>query len=126
MLSRCREIMRNSPTALRILKAALNATEDGQAGIQGEAMSQNARQPVHRITVASACYTYILLSSIILIAEDMPINRRWAAMLQCCSTSQRKAMRQVCKQPLFESHTPENAGAFARTLHEALLHEVVK
>ena len=31
---RCREIMRNSPTALRVLKAALNAAEDGQAGIQ--------------------------------------------------------------------------------------------
>lgn len=26
--------MRNSPTALRVLKAALNAAEDGQAGIQ--------------------------------------------------------------------------------------------
>lgn len=31
---RCREILRNSPTALRILKAAMNAAEDGQAGIQ--------------------------------------------------------------------------------------------
>ncbi|KAK9901540.1 hypothetical protein WJX75_001352 [Coccomyxa subellipsoidea] len=30
----CREILRNSPTALRVLKAALNAAEDGQAGIQ--------------------------------------------------------------------------------------------
>ncbi|PNH09997.1 1,4-Dihydroxy-2-naphthoyl-CoA synthase, peroxisomal [Tetrabaena socialis] len=30
----CREMLRNSPTALRILKAALNAAEDGQAGIQ--------------------------------------------------------------------------------------------
>lgn len=30
----CREILRNSPTALRILKAAMNAAEDGQAGIQ--------------------------------------------------------------------------------------------
>eukprot|EP00195_Chlamydomonas_chlamydogama_P006856 CAMPEP_0202911746 /NCGR_PEP_ID=MMETSP1392-20130828/55789_1 /ASSEMBLY_ACC=CAM_ASM_000868 /TAXON_ID=225041 /ORGANISM="Chlamydomonas chlamydogama, Strain SAG 11-48b" /LENGTH=343 /DNA_ID=CAMNT_0049602373 /DNA_START=42 /DNA_END=1073 /DNA_ORIENTATION=- len=30
----CREIMRNSPTALRVLKAAMNAAEDGQAGIQ--------------------------------------------------------------------------------------------
>lgn len=30
----CREMMRNSPTALRILKAAMNAAEDGQAGIQ--------------------------------------------------------------------------------------------
>eukprot|EP00877_Chromochloris_zofingiensis_P015125 jgi/Chrzof1/9867/Cz04g19010.t1_ECHID[v5.2] len=30
----CREILRNSPTALRILKSALNAAEDGQAGIQ--------------------------------------------------------------------------------------------
>ncbi|WIA08998.1 hypothetical protein OEZ85_008412 [Tetradesmus obliquus] len=30
----CREIMRNSPTALRLLKSALNAAEDGQAGIQ--------------------------------------------------------------------------------------------
>lgn len=34
---RCREIMRNSPTALRVLKAALNAAEDGQAGIQASA-----------------------------------------------------------------------------------------
>lgn len=34
----CREMMRNSPTALRILKAAMNAAEDGQAGIQVRAM----------------------------------------------------------------------------------------
>jgi 1,4-dihydroxy-2-naphthoyl-CoA synthase len=34
VMCRCREIMRNSPTALRVLKAALNAAEDGQAGIQ--------------------------------------------------------------------------------------------
>lgn len=27
-------MVRNSPTALRILKAAMNAAEDGQAGIQ--------------------------------------------------------------------------------------------
>lgn len=27
-------MMRNSPTALRLLKSALNAAEDGQAGIQ--------------------------------------------------------------------------------------------
>ena len=31
---RCREMLRNSPTALRVLKSALNATEDGQAGLQ--------------------------------------------------------------------------------------------
>ncbi|GIL69420.1 hypothetical protein Vretimale_13531 [Volvox reticuliferus] len=30
----CREMLRNSPMALRVLKAALNAAEDGQAGIQ--------------------------------------------------------------------------------------------
>ena len=30
----CREMMRNSPTALRMLKSALNATEDGHAGLQ--------------------------------------------------------------------------------------------
>uniref|UniRef100_A0A7S3RAL2 1,4-dihydroxy-2-naphthoyl-CoA synthase n=1 Tax=Dunaliella tertiolecta TaxID=3047 RepID=A0A7S3RAL2_DUNTE len=30
----CREMLRNSPTALRVLKAAMNADEDGQAGIQ--------------------------------------------------------------------------------------------
>lgn len=30
----CREMMRNSPTALRVLKSAMNAAEDGQAGIQ--------------------------------------------------------------------------------------------
>lgn len=30
----CREMLRNSPTALRVIKAALNAAEDGQAGIQ--------------------------------------------------------------------------------------------
>lgn len=30
----CREMLRNSPTALRLLKSALNAAEDGQAGIQ--------------------------------------------------------------------------------------------
>lgn len=33
-LAWCREMLRNSPTALRILKAAMNAAEDGQAGIQ--------------------------------------------------------------------------------------------
>lgn len=27
-------MMRNSPTALRVLKAALNAAEDGHAGVQ--------------------------------------------------------------------------------------------
>ena len=31
---RCREILRNSPTALRLLKSALNAAEDGHAGLQ--------------------------------------------------------------------------------------------
>jgi naphthoate synthase len=30
----CREMLRNSPTALRVLKSAMNAAEDGQAGIQ--------------------------------------------------------------------------------------------
>jgi len=30
----CREILRNSPTAIRLTKNALNAAEDGQAGIQ--------------------------------------------------------------------------------------------
>ena len=30
----CREILRNSPMALRILKAALNADCDGQTGLQ--------------------------------------------------------------------------------------------
>ncbi|MEW5308719.1 MAG: hypothetical protein WDW38_000656 [Sanguina aurantia] len=30
----CREMVRNSPTALRILKSAMNAAEDGHAGIQ--------------------------------------------------------------------------------------------
>jgi naphthoate synthase len=30
----CREITRNNPTALRLIKAALNAQEDGAAGIQ--------------------------------------------------------------------------------------------
>jgi naphthoate synthase len=30
----CREILRNSPTAIRALKAAMNAAEDGHAGIQ--------------------------------------------------------------------------------------------
>lgn len=29
-----REILKNSPTALRLIKSALNAAEDGQAGIQ--------------------------------------------------------------------------------------------
>ncbi|KAF8072883.1 TSTA3 [Scenedesmus sp. PABB004] len=33
-LAWCREVVRNSPTALRLLKSALNAAEDGQAGIQ--------------------------------------------------------------------------------------------
>lgn len=31
---RCREMVRNSPTALRLLKTAMNAVEDGQAGLQ--------------------------------------------------------------------------------------------
>jgi len=30
----CREILKNSPTAIRLLKSALNAAEDGQAGLQ--------------------------------------------------------------------------------------------
>lgn len=30
----CREMLKNSPTALRLIKAAMNAAEDGQAGIQ--------------------------------------------------------------------------------------------
>jgi naphthoate synthase len=30
----CREMLRNSPTALRLLKSSLNAAEDGAAGIQ--------------------------------------------------------------------------------------------
>ncbi|KAH7282148.1 hypothetical protein KP509_35G014700 [Ceratopteris richardii] len=30
----CRQILRNSPTALRLLKSALNATDDGHAGLQ--------------------------------------------------------------------------------------------
>ena len=30
----CREILANSPTAIRFLKAALNADCDGQAGLQ--------------------------------------------------------------------------------------------
>jgi naphthoate synthase len=30
----CREILKNSPTAIRCLKAALNADCDGQAGLQ--------------------------------------------------------------------------------------------
>jgi naphthoate synthase len=29
-----REMLKNSPTALRLIKSALNAAEDGQAGIQ--------------------------------------------------------------------------------------------
>ena len=33
-LIRCREILRNSPTALRLLKSAMNAVEDGQSGLQ--------------------------------------------------------------------------------------------
>ncbi|CAL9238059.1 unnamed protein product [Arabidopsis halleri] len=31
----CREILRNSPTAIRVLKASLNAVDDGHAGLQG-------------------------------------------------------------------------------------------
>ncbi|RZC79807.1 hypothetical protein C5167_042386 [Papaver somniferum] len=30
----CREIMRNSPTAIRVIKSALNAVDDGHAGLQ--------------------------------------------------------------------------------------------
>lgn len=33
-LAWCRQILSNSPTALRVLKSAMNAAEDGQAGIQ--------------------------------------------------------------------------------------------
>lgn len=33
-LAWCRQILANSPTALRLLKSALNAAEDGAAGIQ--------------------------------------------------------------------------------------------
>ncbi|KAG2277151.1 hypothetical protein Bca52824_059706 [Brassica carinata] len=35
----CREILRNSPTAIRVLKAALNAVDDGHAGLQVLAFS---------------------------------------------------------------------------------------
>lgn len=31
---RARQMLRNSPTALRLIKSAMNATEDGQAGLQ--------------------------------------------------------------------------------------------
>ena len=34
----CREMLRNSPTALRVLKSALNAAEDVQAGLQARRM----------------------------------------------------------------------------------------
>ncbi|XP_020396971.1 1,4-dihydroxy-2-naphthoyl-CoA synthase, peroxisomal [Zea mays] len=30
----CRQILRNSPMAIRVLKSALNAAEDGHAGLQ--------------------------------------------------------------------------------------------
>jgi len=30
----CREVLRNSPTAIRVLKSALNAVDDGHAGLQ--------------------------------------------------------------------------------------------
>merc|ERR1712091_312018 len=30
----CREMMRNSPTALRVIKASMNAVDDGHAGLQ--------------------------------------------------------------------------------------------
>lgn len=30
----CREILRNSPTAIRVLKSSLNAVDDGHAGLQ--------------------------------------------------------------------------------------------
>jgi hypothetical protein len=30
----CRQILRNSPTAIRVLKSALNAVDDGHAGLQ--------------------------------------------------------------------------------------------
>lgn len=30
----CREILRNSPTALRVIKSSLNAVDDGHAGLQ--------------------------------------------------------------------------------------------
>ncbi|XP_008800723.1 1,4-dihydroxy-2-naphthoyl-CoA synthase, peroxisomal-like isoform X2 [Phoenix dactylifera] len=33
-LNWCREILRNSPTAIRVLKSALNAVDDGHAGLQ--------------------------------------------------------------------------------------------
>jgi naphthoate synthase len=33
-VSWCREILRNSPMAIRLLKASLNAADDGLAGVQ--------------------------------------------------------------------------------------------
>jgi 1,4-dihydroxy-2-naphthoyl-CoA synthase len=30
----CRQILRNSPTAIRVLKSSLNAVDDGHAGLQ--------------------------------------------------------------------------------------------
>ena len=60
-LRRCRQILRNSPTALRVLKAALNAAEDGHAGLQalgGEATSlfyQTAEGNEVRLSSAEPC-----------------------------------------------------------------------
>ncbi|KAK3268361.1 hypothetical protein CYMTET_23131 [Cymbomonas tetramitiformis] len=34
LMRRCREMLKNSPTAMRLIKAAMNAAEDGHAGLQ--------------------------------------------------------------------------------------------
>ena len=38
----CRRILQNSPTAIACLKAALNADEDGAAGVQVDRLLGNA------------------------------------------------------------------------------------
>ncbi len=94
MPRRCREIMRNSPTALRVLKAALNAAEDGQAGIQASigipsVVLSCLSMRLHVIFEMSGCESH----------RQVLYRRSWAGMPRCCSTSQRRATRQVLLHP---------------------------
>lgn len=63
----CREILRNSPTAIRVLKASLNAVDDGHAGLQ----------------VPYYCFRCFLLASIFLVNRKhriLKIDRKLEGM----------------------------------------------
>lgn len=61
----CRQILRNSPTAIRVLKSALNAADDGHAGLQVLICGMSKSQTNHglvQLVVGCSCmsHTHIL------------------------------------------------------------------